>query len=142
MRVPITAINLNHVKFHSLAQKLAEIHDLLAAWRGIGPSILSLWRSRRLERRVQRQLLVVLLFFAACAILQILVPATVTVQTAEWTIPLTLRVTQRPELTDADFSFLEPEVVDNHPLTTIGYLPNALYDTNSLVGMPPGVESG
>ena len=38
------------------------------------------------------------LFFTACSILQILVPATVTVQAAGWTIPVTLRVTQRPEL--------------------------------------------
>jgi len=91
---------------------------------------------------VQRQLLVILVFFTACSILQILVPATVTVQTADWTIPITLRITQRPELTDADFSFLGPDALDNHPLTTIGYLPNALYDINSLVGMPPGFESG
>jgi hypothetical protein len=91
---------------------------------------------------VQRQLFVIFLFFTACSILQILVPATVTVQTADWTIPVTLRVTQRPELTDADFSFLEPQALGNHPLTTIGYLPNALYDISSLVGMPPGFESG
>jgi hypothetical protein len=125
-----------------LAQKLAAIQDLLDAWSGIGPSVMSLWRSRRLGRGVQHQILVVFCFFAAGSILQIVVPAIVTVQPTNSTIPVTLRVTQRPELMDADFSSLGIGEYGSGPLADLGPLPNALYGIDSLIGIPPGVDKG
>jgi hypothetical protein len=91
---------------------------------------------------VQCQLLVVLLFFAAGSLLQIAVPATVTVQSTNSTVPVTLRVTQRPELTDADFSSLSAEEYTNARLTALGSLPNALFDVDPSIGIPPGVKEG
>lgn len=89
------------------------------------------------------QILVVFLFFAASSILQIVVPATVTVESINSTIPVTLRVTKRPELTDDDFAPLADDNTDsNELLMALGSLPNGLDGTDSPIGIPPGVDKG
>ena len=91
---------------------------------------------------MQYQLLVIFWFFAAGSILQIAVPATVTVQSTNSTTPVILRVTQQPELTDADFSALNLHIYGSTRGGALGSLPNALFDFGSSIGMPPGVEKG
>ena len=68
-----------------------------------------------------------------------MVPATITVQSTNSTIPVTLRITQRPELTEAVLSSLGSETYSTDLIPTLSFLTNAL----SLdVGVPPGVERG
>jgi len=117
------------------------MHDLLHAWRGVGSSIVSLWHSRHLAGEVWHRVLVVFLFFAASSILQIIVPATVTVQSTNLTIPVTLRATHRPELTYDDFSSLGTG--SGNPLVAgLGSLPSAMNNMNWPAGLPPGVDRG
>jgi len=97
---------------------------------------MTLWTAQ-LGRRTQHQLLVVFLFFA----LQIIAPSAVTVRSVDSTIPVAVRVTQRPEVTDADFSFFQDACL-NSLCFVLTPLPNAAADVNSFVGVPPGVEGG
>jgi hypothetical protein len=99
----------------------------------------SIWRSRRLGRRTHLQLLVVFLFFAASSILQIVAPATVTVQITNSTIPVSLRVTQQPELTDADLSSFGTWASDADLAPTFLFLTIAVTFS---IGIPPGVDRG
>ena len=89
---------------------------------------------------MRHQVLVIFLFFAASSILQIIVPATITVQSTNSTVPITLRATQCPELTDADLSSLGAEEIGNPLVAGLGSLPAALSGVNSPVGLPFGVE--
>ena len=91
---------------------------------------------------MRRELFVVFLFFAASSVLQIVVPATVTVHSTNSTIPIDLRVTQRAQLTDDDFSNLYTPSYGNDLVAGLASLPNAVHDVNSPIGIPPGVERG
>lgn len=101
--------------------------------------MVSIWRSRRLGRRTHRQLLVVFLFFAVISVLQIVVPATVTVESTNSTIPVPLRVTQRPELRDTDFASLGASMSHADLAPTVSFLAIAV---KLAIGIPPGVEEG
>lgn len=123
-------------------QTLAVLQDHIEAWQGLGSSIVSLWRSRRRTIRVQSRILVVFIFFAVTSILQIIVPATITVQSTNSTVAVSLQAARLFDLTDADFVALGLDVYRSAAASAAGSLSYAMDEKESFIGVPQGVAQG
>ena len=66
------------------------------AWRGLGPSILAVWRSRVFDVRTRLRILLVFLFFGGVAVLHIVTPSILTVGTFDVSSSISLNVTTMP----------------------------------------------
>ena len=122
----------------AVGQKLAALQDLLDAWKGLGPSIASLWRGRRLGSTVQYRLLLILSFFVASSLLQILVPATVTVQSTNLSVPRVLDALRLSNVTNDDLAMIQAGWLDNGTLS----FHNSFYYAMDEQQSPPGVQQG
>lgn len=100
---------------------------------------MSLWRSRARAIRVQARMLVVFVFFAVSSVLQIIVPATITVQSTNSTITVSLEAAKLFDLTNADFAALGLQVYRPGSATAIGSLSYAMDEKDSFIGVPQGV---
>lgn len=123
-------------------QTLAILQDRIEAWQGLGSSIISLWRGRRRRISVQLRLLVVFVFFAVSSVLQIIVPATITVQSLNTTVPISLGAVRLFDVTDADMIILGLSTERSEAGVALGSLPFAMDEKDSSVGVPQGVAQG
>ena len=118
-------------------QSVAALHDNLMAWRGLGASVLALWRSRQLGTRTVLRVFLVCVFFVAVAILHVATPSVMTVGTFNATFPISLNVSTMPG-NIYDFMLMPASVRDGTPtFNAMSYLWLQLA-TN--VGLPGGVN--
>ena len=74
------------------------------AWRGLGSSMLALWRSRELDVRTRLRILLIFVFFGGVVILHIVTPSIMTVGTFNVTSSILLNVTTIPgDISDSVF---------------------------------------
>ena len=131
----------NHLFCESVGQKLAALQDLLDAWKGLGSSIASLWRGRRLGSNVQHRLLLILSFFVASSLLQILVPATVTVQSTNLSVPRVLDALRLSNVTDDELA----STIAWADSPIVSFLNSFFYAMDvrqSFIAVPSGVQQG
>lgn len=122
-------------------QTVAALQDNLDAWKGLGASVVALWRGRHLGKRLRMRILLVTGFFAATSILQVSTPSVITVNTANVTVISDgLEVNTMPgdiielNLTHAQWS------TDPSAKRIIGTLPLVWNQTDSEVGIPSGLN--
>lgn len=106
-----------------------------------------MWRGRRLGGSLHARLLVIFAFFLASSILQIIVPATITLQSTHSTILVAVDAVRRYNVSDLDLKRIIPKTVDASAfmepgIPSIGTLPYALEELNNLIAVPPGVQQG
>lgn len=149
MTEPYDAVGLNRGPRYSrssaqsallLGQTLAGLQDSLDAWKGLGSSANSIWLGRRLKARIKSQLFVIFAFFAASSILQIVAPATVTVESFNATVPVVLDAIRLYNVSDDALSSLGDHSYRSGTITSLGSLPYALDEMNNTIAVPPGVE--
>ena len=132
----------NHLFCESVGQKLAALQDLLDAWKGLGPSIASLWRGHRLGSSVRRRLLLILSFFVASSLLQILVPATVTVQSTNLSVPRVFDALRLSNVTDDELASTITLGNDWYNFPFLDSFYYAMDELQSFPAVPPGVQQG
>lgn len=119
---------------------LAALEDCLCAWKGLGSSITSIWRGRRLGGHVQFRLFLTLMYFVASSVLYIVGPATITIESFNTTVPVLLDVVRLHNVSDDALSSLNENSYRNRTITSLGFLPYAMEEKDSLIAVPPGVE--
>lgn len=121
-------------------QTVAALQDNLDAWKGLGASLVALWRGRRLGGLLQTRILLVTSFFAASSTLQITTPSVITVGTTNATEPVQLTVETMPgNFIDLDITPLAWST-DSIQKEIIAALPMIWNQTGSSVGAPPGLN--
>jgi hypothetical protein len=122
-------------------QPVAALQDNLAAWRGLGASLMSLWSARRLGLRTCFRITTVLLFFLAVSALQIVTPTVITVDTTNTTDTVLLRA-KRMTVDSAIGPALSRITAENGPGGAIGAISAFPYvwgqRNTSGTGSPPG----
>jgi len=123
------------------AQSVAALQDNLAAWRGLGASLMSLWSARRLGLRVCFRITAVLVLFLAVSALQIVTPTVITVDTTNTTESLPLRakrMTGDAAIASALFN-LTAQTTTGRAISAISVLPYVWGQRNTGgTGAPPG----
>lgn len=118
------------------------MQDNLDSWKGLGASLVALWRGRRMGARLRARILIVTAFFAAASVLQITTPSVITVNTTNATALVPLTVDTMPgELINLNFSYLT-WTTDTSSKTIIGSLPLTWNQSlaSSSVGAPAGLN--
>ncbi|KAF9510677.1 hypothetical protein BS47DRAFT_50388 [Hydnum rufescens UP504] len=117
-------------------QSVAALHDNLMSWRGLGSSILALWRSRKLDVRTWLRVLLAFMFFGGVSVLHIVTPSVITVGTFNATRPVPLNVSTMPDFQPWIYFHLPP-LVD--PIPALPYLWSQLR-ANTTGGLLAGVN--
>jgi hypothetical protein len=73
-----------------------ELHDSLGAWGGLGASLGAVWREARHARRVTFDVVTVMSFFSAIALLHITMPTVLSVDTITHQVPINSTASQTP----------------------------------------------
>ncbi|KAF9511353.1 hypothetical protein BS47DRAFT_1363868 [Hydnum rufescens UP504] len=115
------------------------LHGNLAAWRGLGSSILALWRSQDLDVHSQLHIFLAFAFFGAVSVLHIVMPSVITIGTFNSHQNISLEVSTVLNITKRMWSYASETSED--PFAVIPYLlPQLGTSTNPTVGLPPGVN--
>lgn len=135
-----------------IEQSVAALNDNLAAWDGLGASIMALWRSRRLWWRfhsapqLRNQILLILGFFFSVSMLHITTPSVISVNTRPATAPLILNVTTMPGHFNITRYDLNPDngewqiPSDSELSRVFGAIPFIWLQQNNSIAKPPGVN--
>lgn len=123
-------------------QTLAVLQDRIEAWQGLGSSIVSLWRGRHRSISVQLRMLAVFIFFSVSSVLQIIVPATVTVESVNSTVPISLDAVRLFNVSDTDITALGLNAERSEAGIALGVLTFAMDEKDSFVAVPQGVAQG
>jgi hypothetical protein len=118
-------------------QSVAALQDNLVAWRGLGSSMLALWRSRELDIRTRLHVLLAFVFFGGVSLLHIVTPSVITVGTFSATRPLSLNVSTMLNIQPWMYSHPTVPVVSSSPVVSSLW---PQLGTNMTLGLPPGVN--
>lgn len=123
-----------------LGHSVAALQDSLDSWKGLGSSLVSLWRGRRLGGRLRLRIFIVTAFFAAASVLPISTPTVITVTTTHTVVPSQLNVSTMPgEILELNLS-LRDWSLDTSSRTIIASLPYLWKQAGAGIGAPTGLN--